>query len=155
MTFESGSVRTQPQDELPSDPATVIKTIDDRTAEAYFNKLVRKFGDVRDKSSPVFKLILIHRLVNEVMAALNGAAGQGPYEADFLVVVIFYILVSLQTSEVNFLGARFIEECTYIESFIHEDQIDTIEEYTNIAHMKGVLETLQRSLRKCEQLFIN
>jgi len=130
--------------------APVFKPCDDRTAELYFKKLIRKFGDCRDKSSPVFKLILIHRLVNEVMAALNGAAGQGPYEADFLVVVIFYILVSLQTSEVNFLGARFIEECTYIESFIHEDQVDTIEEYTNIAHMRSVLETLQRSLRKCE-----
>lgn len=123
---------------------------DDRTAEAYFRKQIRKFADVRDKSSPVLKLILIYRYVNEFMTYLNGAEGQGPYEADFLVVVIFYIIVSLQTSEVNFMGARFIEECTYIESFIHEDQIDQIEEYTNIAHMKVVLETLQKSIRKCE-----
>ena len=48
----------------------------------------------------------------------------------------------LQTSEAKFLGARFIEECTYIDSFMHEDQIDLIEEYTNIEHMKVVLETL-------------
>lgn len=52
-----------------------IKPIDDRNAEILFKKLIRKFGDVRDKSSPVFKLILIHRQVNELMAALNGAVG--------------------------------------------------------------------------------
>ena len=59
-----------------SEPRTIaIKPIDDRNAEILFKKLIRKFGDVRDKSSPVFKLILIHRQVNELMAALNGAVG--------------------------------------------------------------------------------
>mmetsp|Transcript_10835 Transcript_10835/g.13655 ORF Transcript_10835/g.13655 Transcript_10835/m.13655 type:complete len:140 (+) Transcript_10835:2134-2553(+) len=115
MAFESGTT----ENETPA-----FQPCDDRTAEAYFKKQVRKFGEVRDKSSPVLKLILIYRYVNELMSSLQGAVGSGPYEADFLVVVIFYVIVSLQTSEVNFLGARFIEECTYIESFIHEDQID-------------------------------
>lgn len=87
MAFESGTI--------PGESEPSIKPCNDSTAESHFRKLIRKFGDVRDKSSPVFKLILIERLVNEIMGALNGAAGQGPYEADFLVIVIFYILVSL------------------------------------------------------------
>lgn len=119
-----------------------FKPIDDSTAELYFRKMIRKFESVRNVSSPVLKLITIHRLVNEFMAALNGAANSGPHEADNLIVVIFYILVSLQTSEAKYLGARFIEECTYVDNFIHEDQIGLIEEYTNIEHMNVVLETL-------------
>lgn len=42
-----------------------------------------------------------------------------------------------------------------MDSFIHEDQIGLIEEYTNIEHMKVVLETLQKGMRKCESFFIN
>ena len=38
---------------------------------------------------------------------------------------------------------------------MHEDQIGLIEEYTNIEHMKCVLEELQKGVRKCEKLFIN
>jgi len=38
---------------------------------------------------------------------------------------------------------------------MHEDQIDLIEEYTNIEHIKCVLEELQKGVRRCEKLFIN
>lgn len=69
--------------------------------------------------------------------------------------MIFYIVVALQTSETNFLGARFIEEVTYIDNFMHEDQIGLIQEYTNIEHFKVVTEELQKGLRRCEKLFIN
>lgn len=72
-----------------------------------------------------------------------------------MIVVIFYVLVSLQTSEAKFLGARFIEEVTYIEQFMHEDQIDLIEEYTNVEHMKVVLDEMKKGLRRCEKLFIS
>lgn len=72
-------------------------------------------------SSPVLKLITIHRLMNEVMSAFNDSQASGPHEADNLIVVIFYLLVSLQSNEAQFLGARFIEECSYIDSFMHED----------------------------------
>ena len=87
-------------------------------------------------------MILIDRYMNDFMTYLNEAKGQGPYEADFPVVFIFYIIVSLKTSEVNFMGARFIEECTYIESFIPEEQSGKIKKYTNLARMKLVLEAL-------------
>ena len=110
---------------------------------------------MRNVSSPVLKLITIYRLVNEFMAALMGAANSGPHEADNLIVTIFYILVTLQTSEAKFLGARFIEECAYIDSLMHEEQIGLIEEYTSIEHIKVVIDTLQKGLRKCESLFIN
>lgn len=84
--------------------------------------MIRKFESVRNVSSPVLKLITVYRLINEFMAALNGAAsGGGPHEADHLIVVIFYILTTLQTAESKHLGARFIEECMYIDSFMHED----------------------------------
>ena len=63
-----------------------------------FRKLMRKFDLVRNVSSPVLKLITIHRVMNEFMAALDGSSNSGPHEADNLIVVIFYILVSL-TSE--------------------------------------------------------
>lgn len=55
------------------------------------------------------------------MAALNNSSNSGPHEADNLIVVIFYILTTLQTAESKHLGARFIEECMYIDSFMHED----------------------------------
>ena len=59
--------------------------------------------------------------MNEVMAAFNDEQNSGPHEADNLIVVIFFLLVNLQSNEAQFLGARFIEECLYIVSFMHED----------------------------------
>ena len=38
---------------------------------------------------------MIHRLMNELMAAMSGASNSGPHEADNLIVVIFYLLVTL------------------------------------------------------------
>ena len=63
-------------------------------------------------------------------------------------------MVQLQSSEAKFLGARFVEECTYIDSFIHEDQIGLIEEYANIEHMQVVLSQLEKGIKKCEKIFI-
>ena len=54
---------------------------------------------MRNVSSPVLKLITIHRLMNEVMAAFNDSQAAGPHEADNLIVVVFYLLVNLQSSE--------------------------------------------------------
>lgn len=83
------------QPPLAAAEPVVFKPIDDKTAEQYFRRMIRKFESVRNVSSPVLKLITIHRLVNEFMAAFNGAANSGPHEADNLIVVIFYIAVSL------------------------------------------------------------
>ena len=137
----------------PAEPAPVIKPCDERTAESLFRKLVRRFENVRNVSSPVLKLITVHRLIDEFMAAFHGTANS-VHEADNLIIVIFYILTMLQTPEAKYLGARFIEECMYIDSFMHEDQIDLIEEYANIEHMKMVLESFEKGLKKCEKLFI-
>lgn len=51
---------------------------------------------------------------------LLGEAGE-VCDADILFNVIFYILVTLKTDDCSYLGARFIEECSYIDSFMHED----------------------------------
>ena len=40
--------------------------------------------------------------------------------------MIFYLLVVLKSEECKYLGARLIEECSYIDSFMHEDQIGMI-----------------------------
>lgn len=37
-----------------------------------------------------------------------------------------YILITLRSDDCAYLGARFIEECSYIEAFMHEDQIGMI-----------------------------
>ena len=55
-----------PQEQQAKEPSC-----DDKTAESLFRKLLRKFQNVRNVSSPVLKLITIHRLMNEVMAAVN------------------------------------------------------------------------------------
>ena len=69
---------------------------DDATAESLFRKMMRRFEVVRNVSSPVYKLITIHRKMNELMAAINGSqANSGPHEADNLIVVIFYLIVCL------------------------------------------------------------
>ena len=115
---------------------------------------MKKLESVRNVSSPVLKLITIQRLMQEIMSAVNGSQTTGPHEADHLINVIFYLLVSLQSNEAKFFGARFIEEVTYIDSFMHEEQIGLIEEYTNIDHMKCVLDTLRKGLRACERIFI-
>jgi hypothetical protein len=40
--------------------------------------------------------------------------------------MVFYILVSIQTDDNKYLGARFIEECSYIDAFLHEEQLGMI-----------------------------
>lgn len=47
-------------------------------------------------------------------------------DADLLFNMIFYILVTIKSPECAYLGARFIVECSYIEAFMHEDQIGMI-----------------------------
>jgi hypothetical protein len=48
------------------------KQCDEKTAEALFGRMLKKFQDVRNVSSPVLKLITIHRVMSEVMAAISG-----------------------------------------------------------------------------------
>jgi hypothetical protein len=62
--------------------------------------------------------------MDEIMS-LMGEVGQ-VQDADILFNMIVYILVTLKTDECCYLGARFIEECSYIEAFMHEDQLGMI-----------------------------
>lgn len=47
-------------------------------------------------------------------------------DADVLFKMVFYLLVTIQTPDCQYLGARFIEECVYIDAFMHKDQIGMI-----------------------------
>ena len=90
------------------------------------------------------------------MAAIMGEAsqrGQVP-EADHLIVVIFYIICTLRSTESPHIGAHFIEECTYVDKFMHEEQIGVIEEYCNFEHMKLVLGFLEEGLKETEKYMI-
>lgn len=42
-------------------------------------------------------------------------------EADKLIELIFFVLCSLRSSENPHLGARFVEECFYVDQFMHEE----------------------------------
>ena len=46
--------------------------------------------------------------------------------------MIFYTLINLRSDESPYLGARCIEECAYIESFMHDDQIGMIQQYAYV-----------------------
>lgn len=48
-------------------------------------------------------------------------------DADIIFNMVFYLLVVLRSEECAYMGARFIEECSYIDSFLHEDQIGMIQ----------------------------
>ena len=48
-------------------------------------------------------------------------------DADIIFNMIFYVLVVLKSEECPYLGARLVEECSYIDSFMHEDQIGMIQ----------------------------
>ncbi len=74
---------------------------------------------MRNTSSPILKVIRFSKIMDEIMGLL-GEAGE-VCDADILFNVIFYILVTLKTDDCSYLGARFIEECSYIDSFMHED----------------------------------
>jgi hypothetical protein len=76
-------------------------------AKKAFNSTIAKLESVRNISSPILKVIQISRCMDELM--------------------VFYILVVLRSEECAYMGARFIEECSYIDSFLHEDQIGMIQ----------------------------
>jgi hypothetical protein len=93
-------------------------------AKVAFKESIRKLEQVRHISSPILKVVFIQRVVNELMGAdseLNQAL-----EADTVLYLIFYAMVTLKSNENQTLGARFLEEVYYIKHFIHENQVDFI-----------------------------
>ena len=121
-----------------------------------FNLAIKKIEQVRNISSPILKVITVQRMFSEIMAAMMGVANQRGVvaEADYLITVVFYILCSLKSTEAKFLGARFLEECTYVDEFMHEEQVGVVEEYVNFEHMKIVLDVLQKGLSHTEKYLI-
>jgi hypothetical protein len=51
---------------------------------------------------------------------LLGAQGE-IQDADVVFNLIVYILVMLRSDDCQCLGARFIEECSFVEALMHED----------------------------------
>jgi len=35
--------------------------------------------------------------------------------------MVFYVLVTMESDDSKHIGAKFIEECSYIDCFLHED----------------------------------
>lgn len=88
-------------------------------ARLLFETSIKKLEQVRNISSPIFKVITISRCMDEIMG-LMGEIGEIS-DADVLFNMIFYILIKLKSEECPYLGAKFIEECSYIDAFLHED----------------------------------
>ena len=55
------------------------------------------------------------------MRGVTGEAENSTAEADKLIETIFYLICKLENSDDVFFGSRFLEEVTYIDTFIHED----------------------------------
>lgn len=119
-----------------------------------FRAILKRFEDIRNVSSPIQKLVKINRIMTEFMAGVSGGTEEETAEADNVIEMVFYILCKLETPECTFLGARFLEEVVYVNSFIHEDQI-IIAEYTYIEHMNAILDGyFMDGSQKCEEVFI-
>lgn len=84
-----------------------------------FNQTIRKIEQVRNISSPILKVISIAKYMDEILGVM-GETGE-IQDADIVFNMIFYVLVVLKSEECSYLGARFVEECSYIDSFMHED----------------------------------
>ena len=48
-------------------------------------------------------------------------------DADDLFKTVFYLIVCLRSDDCSTLGARLIEDCVYIDTFIHQDQLGAIQ----------------------------
>jgi len=68
--------------------------------------------------------------MDELMGVM-GEAGE-IQDADIIFNMIFYVVVMLKSEDCAYLGARLIEECSYIDSFMHEDQLYQIQQYAYI-----------------------
>ena len=68
--------------------------------------------------------------MDELMGVM-GDAGE-IQDADIIFNMIFYVVVMLKSEDCVYLGARLIEEFSYIDSFMHEDQIYQIQQYAYI-----------------------
>jgi hypothetical protein len=64
-------------------------------------------------------VIAISRFLDELEGLKSGL--NEICDADDQFKMVFYILIMLRSDDCQFLGARFIEECVYIDLFMHND----------------------------------
>ena len=125
---------------------------DEEACKHAFNTAIRKIEQVRNISSPILKVIQIARYMDEILGVM-GETGE-IQDADIVFNMIFYVLVVLKSEQCSYLGARFVEECSYIDSFMHEDQVANIQQYAYIQHLKTALGIMIRGETACIKNFI-
>jgi hypothetical protein len=74
---------------------------------------------VRNVSSPILKVITLAKCMDDLLGIL-GSTGEIS-DADVIFNMVFYLVTTLKSEEAPYLGARLIEECSYIDNFMHED----------------------------------
>ena len=92
---------------------------DDKLARATFREVAKKIELVRKTSSPILKVIKFAKAMEELQC-VDTQAGD-ICGADESLPLIFYLMVTMKTESNGYLGARFLEENTYVNEFCHED----------------------------------
>lgn len=98
--------------------------VSDEYARETFFQAVGKLEQIRHVSSPINKVVTLSRIMDELMGLLS-AAGE-VNDADILFKMVFFVIVKLEGDDAAHLGARFIEDCAYIDYFMHDSQIGMI-----------------------------
>lgn len=112
-----------------------------------FNTAIRKIEHIRNISSPILKVIQLSKCINDLLSVVGESSGV--QEADIIFNMVFYVVVMLRSEECQYLGARLVEECSYIDSFMHEDQLYSIQQYQYIQHFKTALGYMMRGEAAC------
>jgi len=93
------------------------------------------------------KVVTLARNMDQLLGVL-GSAGEIS-DADVIFNMVYYIVVSLKSESDPTLGAKLIEECSYIDNFMHEDQLGMIQQYSYVQHFKNTLGTFIRGEKAC------
>lgn len=96
-----------------------------------FNKALKKVFLVKNISSPTAKMEYLAKLFRDIICI------DAIIAADSIQTFIMYTLIKIGKQ-----SAYLLIEQLYIEKFSHEDVIDNIEEYQNVAHMETAFKNL-------------
>ena len=102
----------------------MLPELSEEEAKKRFHQAIKKIAEVRNVSSPILKVITLSRCMDSLLGVL-GAAGEIS-DADVIFNMVFYLVVNLRSDSESCLGAKLIEECSYIDNFMHEDQLGMI-----------------------------
>ena len=101
-----------------TDPDFCGEASEDEAREK-FRQAVKKVAEIRTVSSPILKVVTLARNMDQLLGIL-GSAGEIS-DADVIFNMVYYIVVTLQSDSDPALGAKLIEEFSYIDNFMHED----------------------------------